>query len=86
VSSENPDAGEEAQVKADGASITPAAIAAYQAGNEMALHAALGLRPWEISPLSCDGLCPYSPGTAGAETWPQAQALRGDIERRLANP
>lgn len=31
--------------------ITPAAIAAFRAGDWMALHAALNLKPWQYSPL-----------------------------------
>ncbi len=31
--------------------ITPAAVEAFQAGDYTALHLALGLRPWETSPL-----------------------------------
>jgi hypothetical protein len=34
--------------------ITPEAIAAWQACDYMALHCALGLRPWEASPLSSE--------------------------------
>ncbi|TPM11522.1 hypothetical protein FJ960_01910 [Mesorhizobium sp. B2-3-11] len=61
--------------------ITPAAIAAFKAGDEMALHELLGLRPWEISPIGCDeGDSPYPPGSAGHSTWPQAQELRQELE------
>lgn len=34
--------------------ITPAAVEAFKAGDFMALHRALGLRPWEMSPLPLD--------------------------------
>ena len=35
--------------------ITPEAIAAFEAGDRMALHRALGLGPWMPSPLETDG-------------------------------
>ena len=31
--------------------VTPEAVAAYKAGDYVALHLALGLKPWEQSPL-----------------------------------
>ncbi|RWA62132.1 hypothetical protein [Mesorhizobium sp.] len=34
--------------------ITPAAVEAFQANDVKALHRALGLRPWEMSPLPRD--------------------------------
>jgi hypothetical protein len=63
--------------------ITPDATAAFQAGEAMALHRALGLRPWEISPLECAGACTYPAGTGGAESWPQAQAMQAELIRRI---
>ncbi len=52
--------------------ITPAAIDAYVAGDYLGLHRALGLRPWEPSPLPLAvtplGVDPDRPGDAGK--WP----------------
>lgn len=37
----------------------------------------LGLAPWEFAPLEVDyGPVPYSPGTAGHESWKQAVVLK----------
>ena len=63
--------------------ISPGAIACYQAGDDRALHAALGLRPWEVSPLRVDqGSAPGGP-TAWAASWPQAQHLQRELEAAL---
>ena len=58
--------------------ISPEAIAAYQAEEFMRLHNALGLNPWDCSPLDVGPLdeCPYSPGAAGAMSWATVQELR----------
>jgi len=56
--------------------ITPEAIEAFHAGDERALHRALGLTPWEASPLDAnEGPAPYG-GELWRASWPQAQALR----------
>lgn len=60
--------------------ITPAAILAWQAGDEMALHRALGLKPWEASPLVAIGDCPHSRGTAAALAWPAMVELRAALQ------
>ena len=63
------------------ARINAEALAAYQAGDRLELHRALGLRPWETSPLDADdGPSPWPSRTAGAESWPQAQELRRALE------
>jgi hypothetical protein len=59
--------------------LTPSAIEAWKAGDAAALHRALGLKPWMISPLRVEGECPYLPGTAGAVTWPAMQELRTQL-------
>ena len=59
--------------------ITPEAVAAYKVGDALALHMALGLKPWEESPLDVDDGPPPSwakPGHAVYDTWEQAQRLR----------
>ena len=66
--------------------IAPEAIEAFRAGDYLALHAALDLRPWEVSPLpleveglGCDqGPLPSwaKPGHAVFDTWEQAQELQ----------
>ena len=56
-------------------------IEAYEAGDDEALRALLDLKPWEVSPLDADGLCPYSPTSAGTMSWAKAAALREELER-----
>ena len=67
------------------APITAEAVEAFRAGDWMATHRALDLRPWEVSPL--DAVTPEPPiwakETATAETWPAARALRAEIQARL---
>ena len=68
--------------------ISPEAIAAYKAGDFHALHRALDLRAWEISPLPIEvsalGVDPDDPpddrnGSAWAASWRQAM----ELQRRL---
>lgn len=56
--------------------ITEAARDAWQAGDVRALHLALGLRPWEPSPLEIEGPCPWRAGTVGAQSWDRIAELR----------
>lgn len=63
--------------------ITPAALAAWEAGDERALHRALGLRPWEVSPLHAEGECPWPIGTGAASTWPRMVELRAALQEAL---
>lgn len=58
--------------------ISAEAISAYIAEDFMRLHSALGLKPWETSPLdvSDDDESPHPPGAGGALSWPKAQELR----------
>lgn len=60
--------------------ITPEAIAAFCAGDRLALHAALGLRPWMPSPLEANGESPWPVGTAGHQFWCLARELRTELE------
>jgi len=60
--------------------ITPEAVAAYRAGDHLALHRALGLKPWQVSPLGAFGACPWHPGTGGGNSWPKAVELRSQLE------
>jgi hypothetical protein len=67
--------------------ITPAAVAAYKAGAWMDLHRALGLYPWDVSPLDAVDAEPPAwapPNDAWRIGWPQARALRAELERALA--
>lgn len=64
-----------------GPRITPEAVAAYRAGDELALHRALRLRPWQASPIGAVGPCPWPPGTGGHESWALAVELRAELER-----
>lgn len=60
--------------------ITPAAVEAFKVEDWMALHRALGLKPWHVSPLDAVGPCPYrDDGSAGAEFWPLARLLRAQL-------
>lgn len=58
--------------------ISPEAIAAYQAEDFMRLHNALGLNPWDASPLDVGPLetCPYPNSNAIAMSWGTVQELR----------
>ena len=63
--------------------ITPDMIAAFENGDVDVLDALLGIRPWELSPLDVvgDDECVYSPGTAGAKSWPKARRLLKELEK-----
>ena len=67
--------------------ITPEAVEAYKAGDYMRLHRALGLMPWECSPLPDEvhghgvdqGPCPsYCNELHG---WEHAQELQRELEK-----
>ena len=61
--------------------ITPEALAAFKAGDSIRLHRALGLRPWQPSPLEADtGPVPWPPGSSGAVSWALACDLRAKLE------
>jgi hypothetical protein len=59
--------------------ITPEAIEAFANGDWGGLHRALGLRPWECSPL--DATEDFEPGknTAWATSVEQARRLRAEL-------
>ena len=65
--------------------ISPRAVASFKATDEVELHCALGLKPFEASPLDAGPRteCPWSEGTAGFATWGQAQALRAALEQQI---
>lgn len=60
--------------------ITVEAVAAYRAGDWLGLHRALGLKPWQPSPLDAVGECPWNGNSAGATFWPLAVELRAELE------
>ncbi|ODS02076.1 hypothetical protein AUC71_02390 [Methyloceanibacter marginalis] len=74
--------------------ITPDAIEAYRAHDYHALHDALGLKPWEpsplplhVTPLGCDQE-PYPfdlrlKGSLHNESWEQAQELQRELEKAV---
>jgi hypothetical protein len=63
--------------------ISAEAIAAYRAKDCNALHRALGLRPWQASPLRVDqGPGPGGP-TAYAASWLLAAELQRELEAAL---
>ena len=67
--------------------IMPEAVEAYRAGDYMRLHAALGLKPWECSPLpvEVDGLGvdqgPRPSYYDERHGWEQAQELQLELEK-----
>jgi hypothetical protein len=75
------------RVRTQGRRITPEALEAFKAHDNLALHRALGLKPWERSPLDVDLAVkpPAMPGgeIAYLETWPQAYELREALEVAL---
>ena len=66
--------------------ITPEAVEAYRAGDFLALHHALGLRPWECSPLPQKvhglgvNLGPRPGYMDGFHGWEQAQELQRQLD------
>jgi hypothetical protein len=68
--------------------ITPEAVEAFRAGDFAALHLALGLAPWEASPLPAS-VTPLGVDSAdrhswGEETWRQAVALQARLQEAVA--
>ena len=62
--------------------VTPAAVAAFKAGDNAALREALNLMPWEFpSPLTKAERSALPPGTFGAKWWPECVALRDELEK-----
>lgn len=67
--------------------ITEAAVAAFKAGDEDALHHALALKPWEASPFASeDSEDLHGAGSAYSASLPQARALRQALEERARSP
>jgi hypothetical protein len=64
--------------KARAQRITPEAIEAFAAGDHVALHSALGLTPWNQSPLDVDDGDPpdWMKDEFQRADWKQAQELR----------
>lgn len=63
--------------------ITPEAIEAFNAGDAPRLDRALGIRPWQVSPMDADTDEPpawAAPGSATAEYWQMARDLRLELE------
>ncbi|MCC8972161.1 hypothetical protein [Bradyrhizobium brasilense] len=60
--------------------LTPEVSAAFEAGDQLALHRALGLKPWQPSPLRDDleGPAPYGPPEL---CWNQARPLVAGIRK-----
>ena len=71
--------------------ITPDAIEAFIARDYLALHRALGLAPWEMSPLPLSveqlGVDPDDPppgeGTGWYESWPLAVELQRELQKAV---
>lgn len=62
--------------------ISAAAVAAFRSGDHCTLADELRLPPWSPSPLDTDTDTPpeHSIGTAYAQAWPSAYALRHELE------
>jgi hypothetical protein len=71
--------------------ITREAISAYRKKDGTALHVALDLRPWEISPLALHLNPKPSPEILHGRdriwwsSWAQADRLRKELEAAIAN-
>ena len=61
--------------------LTPEVFAAFEAGDEYALHRSLKLPPWHASPLDTNlaGPAPYGPETCWALSRPDALEIRREI-------
>jgi hypothetical protein len=70
------------QTRPPGWRITPAAVEAFRTGDALALGRALGIRPWEVNPLDCDGPQPPEWSTPGAwhDAWGAAWELHQALE------
>ncbi|MEQ1952483.1 hypothetical protein [Mesorhizobium sp. CN2-181] len=68
--------------------VTPEAVEAFRARDFAALHLALGLGPWEASPLPASitplGVDPADRHSWGEETWRQAVALQARLQEAAA--
>ncbi len=62
--------------------ITAEAVEAYRAGDHKRLHRALGLFPWDASPLDecVMDSCPYHDGMCIARSWETVRELRELLE------
>ena len=67
--------------------ITAAILELFQhwkaTGDDFPLAQALGCKPWQVPVAYPDEPCPWPPGTAGYEQWPEAQALSAADKSRL---
>jgi hypothetical protein len=61
--------------------ITSDAVDAFLAREFITLHRALGLRPWEASPIDAGEPCVYPAGSAYAESFDRAVELRNELQR-----
>lgn len=61
--------------------ITPEAVEAFADGDWIRLHRALGLKPWECSPLDARDDFVLGSGTAFATSVEQARQLRAELLR-----
>lgn len=64
--------------------ITPEAVEAFRANDWSRLHRAVGLKPWEASPLRVDGNGPWpEDGTMWTASLLQAAALRKQLKEQV---
>ena len=62
--------------------ITPEALEAFQRGDAMGLHRALGLKPWQPSPFDIDGPEPPTWASPGPwrDSWPMVAGLLAELK------
>ena len=63
--------------------ITPEAIEAFKAGNWLRLHLALGLKPWECSPLEAD--TNILPANRDRSAWAASVERAKNLRKRLTS-
>jgi hypothetical protein len=73
--------------KAHSHRITPEVIEAYQAGDYIRLHRALGLKPWEMSPLPTSvtslGVSEHPPAGSPVGGWDASWGKAKELQRAI---
>lgn len=59
--------------------ITIEAVTAFRSGDETALHRALGLKPWQVSPLAVETAPGEGDGTGWGHSFVLARELRAAL-------
>jgi hypothetical protein len=66
--------------------ITQEAQDAFELGDYIGLHRALGLKPWEPSPFDIAGGNPYGMHSTWDTAWTKVADLNTDLEALIAPP